>query len=213
VCDDFGSTFPSWQNRNRIKGPGGAIWLTIPVERAHGAPINEVCIADGPWRRKHLRAIEMSYGAAPYFAEYIGRLREIYNAQWRYLSEFTCSIMSYFRECLGIEGEMRFSSELDLSGRKNSLVIDLCRQTGCEAAYLAAGTRAYVSEEVFREAGIELEYQELKHPVYPQRYGSFVSHLCVLDMLMNCGPKSADIIRKAGEESRRAAREKADVPV
>jgi hypothetical protein len=207
ICDGFQATFPGWMNRNRIKGPGGALWLTAPVARPHEAPLNEIRLFnERSWQKKHLRAIEMCYGKAPHFERYIGRVREIYGAEWERLTELTVTLIEYFRECLGISKEMEFSSRLELSGHKSALVIDLCRKTGCDAAYLAAGTRAYIDEGMFREAGIEIERQDLEHPVYPQRYGEFVSHLSALDMLMNCGPESGEIIRRAGEESRRRGR-------
>ena len=204
VCDDFRPSFPGWLNRNKIKGPGGALWLQIPVARPHGLPINRVEIAGGPWRRKHLRSIEMCYGKSPCFEMYIGRLREIYGAEWHHMSDFTTALIMYLRECLGIEGELVLSSSLESGGKKSSLVADLCRKTGCNAAYLATGTRAYVDEEIFRQAGVEIEYQDLEHPTYPQGYGEFISHMSALDILMNCGRESADIIRRAGEHSRTA---------
>ncbi len=201
VCDDFRSSFPGWLNRNKVKGPSGTLWLQIPVIRPHKLPINRVEIAPGPWPRKHLRSIEMCYGGAPYFDLYIDRLRAIYGAEWRYMSDFTIALIRYFRECLGIDGELVLSSELDLSGTKSALVIDLCKRTGCNAAYLAAGTRAYVDEEAFRQAGVEIEYQDIQHPTYPQQYGDFISHMSALDILMNCGPDSAGIIRRSGRHS------------
>jgi hypothetical protein len=205
ICDDFQATFPSWMNRNRIKGPQGELWLTVPVARPHEAPINKVKLFhERSWQKKHLRSIEMCYGKAPYYGAYIERLREIYAKEWEYLGEFAVELIRYFRECLGIRKELLLSSALDVNGQKSSLVIDLCRKTGCNAAYLAAGTRAYIDEEMFRQAGIEIQRQDLEHPVYPQRYGDFVSHLSVLDMLMNCGPESAEIIRAAGERARLA---------
>jgi hypothetical protein len=207
VCDGFQATFPSWQNRNRIKGPQGAIWLTVPVARPHDLPINKIEISnDRLWARKHLRSIEMCYGKAPHFDEYVGRLREIYLAERRLLCDFTTALIEYFRECLGIEKEIIRSSDLGARGEKSALVIDLCKKTGCNAAYLAAGTRVYIDEEAFKREGIEIEFQDLQHPTYPQQYGGFVSHLSVLDILMNCGPESAEIIRSAGDRSRSPAK-------
>jgi hypothetical protein len=203
-CDDFQASFPGWLNRNRIKGPKGELWLTIPVARPHEAQIKQIKLAhDRPWRHKHLRSIEMCYSKAPYFERYIGRLREIFNAEWVYLHEFTIALIKYFRECLGISKEFVLSSGVGASGHKSALVVDLCRRTKCNAAYLGAGTRSYVDARLFKEAGIEIEFQDLIHPVYPQQYGEFASHLGVVDILMNCGPGSAEIIRRAGEESRR----------
>ena len=57
-------------NRNLIKTARGPLWLSVPVD-AHGAKrICDVRIADGIWRRKHLKSIEYAYSRAPFFADY-----------------------------------------------------------------------------------------------------------------------------------------------
>ena len=45
-------------------------------------------------------------------------------------------------------------------------------------------------------AGIGVVWQHFAHPRYPQRYADlgFVSHLGFLDLLLNCGPASRDIL-------------------
>jgi hypothetical protein len=53
----------------------------------------------------------------------------------------------------------------------------------------------------FEENGLKVITQDVKHPVYPQLFKDFQSHLSIVDLLFNCGPKSLKIIREANAES------------
>ena len=48
--------------------------------------------------------------------------------------------------------------------------------------------------ERFKENSIEVIIQEFKHPIYPQMFDGFQSHMSVVDLLFNCGPESFDKI-------------------
>jgi hypothetical protein len=47
---------------------------------------------------------------------------------------------------------------------------------------------------MMQEAGIALELQHWRAPVYPQLHGEFVPDLSVIDLLMNCGPHSSGVL-------------------
>jgi len=40
----------------------------------------------------------------------------------------------------------------------------------------------------FRDAGVEIVFEDWIHPIRPQRSEGFASHLSVADALMNVGP-------------------------
>ena len=68
-----------WQNRNRIRTAQGWQWITVPVLHKFGQRLDEVRInQQRDWQGRHLRALEMHYGRAPYRDQYLGGLREIY---------------------------------------------------------------------------------------------------------------------------------------
>lgn len=187
-----------WQNRNRIKTPQGPIWLTVPVHRKghREKPLSEIRIDyHTPWQRRHLRAIEMSYGKAPYFDRYIGHLREIYGWRWDTLCRLNEHMLQWFLDELGIRVSFRRASERDLRGTKSELVLDMCRAFGATTYIFGGEGRNYADVAAFRAAGVEPVFQQYAHPEYPQIGGPFVSHLSVLDLLMNCGPDSLNIIR------------------
>ncbi|MFN2499498.1 MAG: WbqC family protein, partial [Pyrinomonadaceae bacterium] len=54
--------------------------------------------------------------------------------------------------------------------------------------------------DLFARHGIEVEWQNYRHPVYPQQHGEFVPYLSMLDLLLNCGDQSAAIIGHESEQ-------------
>src|SRR5687767_735619 len=68
--DDLQYTKQDWRNRNRIKTPKGAEWLTIPVGTSEDRLICEVEIPESNWAEKHWRMIQQNYSKAPYFTLY-----------------------------------------------------------------------------------------------------------------------------------------------
>ena len=56
----------------------------------------------------------------------------------------------------------------------------------------------YLDTELFAQHGIEVEWQNYVHPVYPQQHGGFVPYLSIVDLLFNCGEESAAILERAG---------------
>jgi hypothetical protein len=50
------------------------------------------------------------------------------------------------------------------------------------------GADAYQDEAVFKDSGLNLQYQKFVHPIYPQRNRpEFISGLSIIDALMNLG--------------------------
>ncbi len=189
-----------FQNRNRIKTPGGQIWLTVPVHRKgyRDKPLNEIRINNQqPWQRRHWNAIRQNYGKAPHFERYADGLGWFYFHEWEYLAELNEAMLGWFLTALGC-WPTRFlrASDYDFHGAKSELVLDMCRQLGATTYIFGALGRDYADEVAFERAGIEVRYQNYHHPSYPQCWGGeFVPNLSVLDLLLNCGPESLEILR------------------
>ena len=63
--------------------------------------------------------------------------------------------------------------------------------------YLAGADGAsYMELDRFSAAGLQVIFQAYEHPTYAQLFGDFESHLSTLDLVLNCGPESLDIIRR-----------------
>ena len=191
-----------WNNRNKIRTASGAIWLTVPVlTKGHREkPIREIEINNrDPWRRKHWNSISMNYSKAAFFAQYEELVRSVYQREWQWLWELNEHMLRWFLVALGIHVRFLRASELGLEGTKSDLVLDMCRKLGAKTYIFGALGQDYARVEDFQQAGVEVVFQDYRHPEYPQLHGGFASHLSIIDLLFNCGPKSLEILMKDQE--------------
>lgn len=66
----------------------------------------------------------------------------------------------------------------------------------------AIGSRGYIEENnLFKEYGIELYYQNYAHPQYRQLYGGLIPYMSILDLLFNQGERSLQILRTGQREN------------
>ncbi len=185
-----------WQNRNRIKGPQGAQWLTVPVRFNFPARIAEVGINDSdPWRRKHLQALRTNYAKAPYWAASEGFLEQFYACEWSELAVVNRASIEWLRDQLGIDTRLEVASEMKLSQEPTQRLLDICNAVGADTYLSGVDGEQYMNMELFAAAGVGIVVQDYEPPAYPQLYGDFVSHLSVLDLLLNCGPESGKVLR------------------
>lgn len=178
----------SFINRNRIKGPTGAKWLTVPVSFKNKPSILVVQINNNlDWKRNHLSTFKAFYGKAEHFEEIYSILEEIYEKKWVYLAEFNKALIKEISSLLDLHTEFVDSHTLHPREKKMGLIIELCTKVNANIYFSGKGAIKYQDPKVFEEHGIKLVYQEFEHPVYPQRFGEFISNLSILDMLFNVG--------------------------
>ena len=188
-----------WQNRNRIKTAQNWQWITVPVCYHFPQKINEVEINNKQnWIRKHLQALVTNYSKAPYFENYYSSLAECFSRDWKYLSDLNIFLIEQLRGLLALQEKPTIlASSFTLSDEPTDRLVEICKSVGADT-YLAGQDGAnYMNLERFAENNINVISQEFHHPVYPQLYDEFQSHLSVVDLLFNCGPESLEIIRKA----------------
>jgi hypothetical protein len=197
VYDDVQYDKHSWRNRNRIKTARGAQWLTVPVA-VHGKNkplISDVVIDDKQrWPRKHLESLRQNYSHAPYFSQYITIFEELYAREWTRLIELNHAFLIALCGALGLDREIRFSSELGVPGTSVDRLVGICRAVGADCFYEGAAGRDYIDDSQFTAAGLRIEYQDYRHPEYPQFHGAFEPFLSVVDLLFHCGPRSLEIL-------------------
>jgi hypothetical protein len=181
----------SWQSRNRLKSvQGEPFWLTVPLA-AHDlkTPISQIRLAANwqQWRKKHLGSIRTSLGSTPFFQEIFPRIESWLETDFNRLAELNIAGIRLFAELLELTPQFFRTSELNFSGVKTEMLVNLCRQLDATRYYSPPGSKEYMEENLFADNQIELVYQTWPHPVYRQRGEPFVSHLSALDALMNIG--------------------------
>jgi hypothetical protein len=198
LYDDVQFDKHGWRNRNRIKCARGLQWLTVPV-RQHGKPrIADVEIdSTKNWARKHIGSIRQCYADAPHLEPYTTELEELLNQPWRLLAALDEAVIGLLAGWLKVKTPMVLSSSLPVTGDRNERLVALCRHFDASRYRSGEAARAYLDVELLDREGIEVEWQNLDHPVYPQLHGEFVSHLSALDLILNCGEESAALLAAA----------------
>ena len=183
----------SFVNRNSIKTPNGPAWLTIPVLKSgrSGQLISDVEPNNiYEWKVRHLATLRSNYGRAPFFKDIFALLEPCYrvvNDKGKYLADFNIRVICAIATYLGISAQFIRSSELNVSGHKTDLLIDICRTIGASTYLAGTGGKCYQEDAKFEEAGLTPMYSPFSQSRYPQLFGEFVGNLSIVDVLMNCG--------------------------
>lgn len=203
VMDDLQFEAQNFQNRQRLKLANGPDWLTVPVARGSQSDrILDKRIEASPnpkqhWQHRHWQSLLNHYGRARYFDDYAEELQPVFTCRWENLIDLDLHMLRLARQWLDIKTPVIRSSRLELKGTKTDRIIDMCHKLGARC-YLtgAGGSTGYLDAEKIGRSGVGVIWQEFSHPTYPQRYTQhgFVSHLGFLDLLLNCGPDSRDIL-------------------
>jgi hypothetical protein len=181
----------NWVDRVRILVAGAAEWMTVPVRQGDGPvqTIAQLRIADQmPWRSKLMRTLKVQYGRAPHFAEAMDALGPSIEFKTDSLSEFnTHAIVALATALQVMPPRLVRRTELGVTGKATSLLVDLVRSAGGTAYLTGDGAGGCLEPQKFDEAGLRLEHQHFSHPEYFQGEHAFVSGLSVIDALMHCG--------------------------
>jgi hypothetical protein len=190
LFDGVQYTRQDWRNRNRIKTPRGARWLTVPVKGRFGQTIAETAVGDPDWARKHWRVIEQNYREAPFFARYSEAFETAYlDCREDRLSRINHHFLTIICGFLDIPTQISRSADYHLGEGKTQRLVSLCRQAGATEYLSGPAAKDYLEPGLFAEAGIGLRYVDYHgYPEYPQLFPPFEHEVSMVDLLFNAGP-------------------------
>ncbi len=178
-------------NRVAIKNGREKLWLTVPIlTKGKGRqPICEVQVnSNENWKKKHLKTITQCYRKAVHFDSVYGLIEEIYDFQTQYLSELNIHFIKSISEIMHIKTKLFKSSDLDVSGHKSELLVQIVNKVNGKEYLSGTGAKDYNEIELFKNNGIKLKYLDFIHPEYQQTLpGPFLPGLSIIDYLFNCG--------------------------
>jgi len=182
----------SWINRVQIPIDGKATWLTLPVDRAfHGfRSINQVNILERtPWRIKLRKCFQSTYGRAVHFDEVFPVICDFLDKPADNLATFNENIVrGIWGEIGSGETEIIRASSFSLESKSTERLVELVRLVGGTRYLCGGGASGYQEDEKFTRGGIDVVYQDFKHPVYVQiNTPEFIPGQSILDPLMNLG--------------------------
>lgn len=204
--DDVDFIKREWKNRNKVRKERTSAdtkWLTVPIERncQRGTPIHEARLANEQnWVQNHLNTIQQVYRGTEYYTDVYPWLEALLRQPAQTLGELNGRLITQLCARLGIQTELVRSSDLDTTGRKTERLVSVLHAVQATHYLANNGSASYLEPQHFHSAHIEWGYQNYTHPRYSQHSQDqplpFLSHLSVVDLLMNHGPASLEIIRR-----------------
>ncbi len=191
ILDDVQFTKNNFQNRTKIKGPQGPIWMTQPVlQSGRNLQSTQIVQFDGrvDWRDKHLKTLAANYARAAHGAEMLAPCRQWLSGVSNYLAETNTEIIRAIARLLGLSAEIVLSSTLQVELTKGERLAEICRRLGARTYLSGHGARSYQDEAQFHARGIDLDYSEFIVQEYAQLWGAFCPGLSVIDALFSLGP-------------------------
>ncbi|TNJ09472.1 hypothetical protein CF115_06115 [Aeromonas veronii] len=179
----------SFINRNKVKGPNGPHWLTVPVkQKGHlQKKLSSIEIDNTvDWRKKHLKSIYNNYLSCPGFNDKYEKLEILYSSyKEKYLTELCFTQLQFWLTELNITTKVIRSSSLQTNEVKSNLILELCQL--CNANEYISGPmgKNYLNEDEFTKSGIDIYYHIYEHITYPQRFGSFIPCMGIIDFWFN----------------------------
>jgi len=187
VLDDVQFLRRGWHHRDKIKTPTGVQWLTVPVIKKgkYHQLINEVEIDYGSnWQQKHLKTLKFCYRKAPNFTSILNRLEKAYGQEQKMLVAFNMNLLEICKDIFEIKADKVLSSTFNVKSKSSQRLVELVKTVGGDTYLTGSASKAYLDENEFKEAGIEVNWQKFNHPVYPQLYDGFEERLSVIDFFM-----------------------------
>jgi hypothetical protein len=198
VYDVVQFTRRDWRNRNRIKTPKGAEWVTVPVQAKGNylSRIDEIAVAGYDWIDSFKKTLVHNYSRAEYFSEISLQLFSILERKHRLLHDLNLDLIKWILEGLAIKTEL-IESPVGLfqSEDRNLRLIEIVKGLSGDIYVSAPAALGYLEVELFNKNGLELEiFRYPEYPRYRQMFGEFIGQLTALDILFNEGWDGAKVL-------------------
>jgi hypothetical protein len=191
LLDDVQFKKNNFQNRNKILTKNGEVWLSIPVESKNrlGNTIRTTQIVWAKdWRKKFISSIKQNYSKHPYFFQ-LDNFFLIFEEKYETLFEFSYGILNYLVEILNIKTRIILQSDLQPSGQKTELLLDICKKLNSDNYLMGGGGSDYFDYQLFKDNNINVLEHKVTHPEYLQMNSKneFVPYMCFIDIIANVG--------------------------
>ena len=152
VLDNVKYKKNDYQNRNRFVNTSGTDeWFGVSVpKKSTSLNINEVVVLDenlNQWRKKVINKIKYNFGID---------MSEIYS--FSKLIDINMSSIIWCRKKLQINTPIVFASDLNVSGKKSSLLLDICKKTNAKTYMSGPSGVNYLDREIFKKNNINVEF-------------------------------------------------------
>jgi hypothetical protein len=186
--DDVQYTKQDWRNRNQLKSPQGARYVTVPVKKPNlKTRLDEVFISYRlPWPQRILNQVWEWYRFSTNYRDVAALLEEAFLVKPERLLDLNVHLNEKILNFMGLKQDIRFASDVPrMAENKNERLIEICRYFGADVLYEGRSGQDYLDIEKFRSHGIKVVFQDYQHCPYRQLWGDFLPYMSILDLLFN----------------------------
>lgn len=186
--DDVNFINKGWINRNQIVTGRKAFMFTAPLlDASQNKLICDIHIAEGNWKQKLLKTIEMAYKKAPEFVPVFELVSGILATDTTLIAKLAAASVTGVAAYLNIQKPVYFSSELqynrDVKGEDK--ILEICTGMGAVNYINPSGGRDLYNPEKFEKSNLGLHFLKPQLPNYRQFTETFVPAMSVIDVLMH----------------------------
>lgn len=185
VYDDVNYIKGGWVSRNRILMDGKPHLFTITLNGASPNKLfNEIEVRDN--FVKFRKMLQSCYAKAPYFADTMQLMEQVYSYEQRDLGHFMLNQFQMVLDYLQCDTKLILSSELtkDNTLRGAEKVKHICKLLGADTYYNAIGGRELYDKSDFAVQGVDLKFVQTLSVQYKQFNDDFQPNLSLIDVLM-----------------------------
>ncbi len=179
----------SFINRNYLLFNKEAKLLTVPIKiKNHtNLKIKDILISDhSNWKRKHLQSLYLNYKNTPFYKKHIQFFEYIFNQNWQYINSLNNEILSYILKEIESETSIINHSDIEVSGNKTNLLINLCKKYNCNSFIFGANGKDYADINLGKKENINFFYQTFDTvKFYNYHKYKFSKNISILDLLFN----------------------------
>ena len=196
----------SWQQRNQIRSNEGLEWITVPVriKKRFGQLIRDVEINPVKFPEKQIKKIHQHYSRASYFNDYYEEFSGVLTDAVKNLSlcDLNITMIEWFCSKLSLSSDFIRSSELKAEGKRAELLVNILGELDIDTYISPIGSLEYIKDDInyFQDNKITVLFSNYVHPEYNQIYKPFIEYASIIDLLMNEGDGSAEILRSGRRE-------------
>jgi hypothetical protein len=196
----------TYVNRNRLKGPEGEVWITVPLKRKDRGPqkIKALEIYEKEkWEKKFLSTLRHYYGKSVYFDGLFPKINAAVETSGDNFLALVTGLLGILKEDWGIRHETVLQSAVGVTGKGTPLLVSIAKELGAEEVILPYGSDKIVDCAQFGAENIGVRLLRYLPVQYPQFWGSFLMNLSALDLLLCCGRDGRGVIEKGIRVSER----------
>lgn len=143
-----------WVNRNRIRWNDTWKYITVPIAKcSRDTLIQDIEISGEEWLGDHLASLKYSYNNIEHESfQYLASMNT------KKLCELLMLTTKHTAKLLGIKTKFLDSRDFPSSGKKQHLLIDICKQLGATTYVNASGGIELYDKNDFEKENIKLEF-------------------------------------------------------